>query len=47
VNNANLTDVMAGLSQDLKDRATETPAPVVEDYVLIQGLQNFKRLRPR
>ena len=46
VNNANLTDVMAGLSQDLKDRATETAGAGVETYVLIQGLQNFKRLRP-
>jgi hypothetical protein len=37
---------MAGLSQDLKDRATETAGAGVETYVLIQGLQNFKRLRP-
>jgi len=46
VNNANLTDVMAALSQDLKQRGTEAAGAGPETYLLIQGLQNFKRLRP-
>ena len=37
---------MAALSQDLKQRATESAATGPETYLLIQGLQNFKRLRP-
>ena len=45
VNNANLAEVMAGLAEELKERGTENAAPGVETFVLIQGLQNFKKLR--
>ena len=46
VNNASLTEVMAGLAEDLKQRGTEHAAAGLETFVLIQGLQNFKKLRP-
>ncbi len=46
VNNANLAEVMAELSADLKQRGTEAAGAGPETFVLIQGLQNFKRLRP-
>jgi S-DNA-T family DNA segregation ATPase FtsK/SpoIIIE len=46
VNNANLTDVMAGLSADLKQPGAEQSTDRPETYILIQGLQNFKKLRP-
>jgi hypothetical protein len=42
--NSNLTEVMAGLAAELKHRAeNESSGP--EIFVLIQGLQNFKKLR--
>ena len=42
--NANLAEVMTGLAEELKQRAeNETSGP--EIFVLIQGLQNFKKLR--
>ena len=42
--NSNLAEVMAGLAEELKRRAeNETTGP--EIFVLIQGLQNFKKLR--
>jgi hypothetical protein len=44
VGNAELPEVMAGLAEELKQRADqETSGP--EIFVLIQGLQNFKKLR--
>jgi len=46
VNNANLNEVMAGLAEELKQRGAEHAAPGLETFVLIQGLQNFKKLRP-
>jgi hypothetical protein len=42
--NGNLAEVMAGLAEELKRRADqESSGP--EIFVLIQGLQNFKKLR--
>lgn len=46
VNNATLPEVMAGLSGELKQRGGEQGGePGLETFVLIQGLQNFKKLR--
>ncbi len=42
--NGNLTEVMAGLAEELKRRA-ENESFGAEIFVLIQGLQNFKKLR--
>jgi len=42
--NANLADVMASLSEELK-RRSETEASGPEIFVLIHDLQNFKKLR--
>ncbi|MGO8767066.1 MAG: FtsK/SpoIIIE domain-containing protein [Limisphaerales bacterium] len=41
--NANLAEVMAGLGEELKRRADDSAAP--EIFLLINGLQNFKKLR--
>ena len=42
--NSNLAEVMTGLAEELNQRAeNESSAP--EMFVLIQGLQNFKKLR--
>jgi hypothetical protein len=47
VNNANLAEVMASLSADLKQRGGEQAGGAgIETFILIQGLQNFKKLRP-
>jgi len=47
VNNANLAEVMTALSEDLKLRGTEQAGSAgIETYLIIQGLQNFKKLRP-
>ena len=42
--NSNLTDVITSLAEELKRRAENEPAGP-EIFVLIQGLQNFKKLR--
>jgi len=42
--NSNLAGVMAALAEELKQRAENEPAGP-EIFVLIQGLQNFKKLR--
>jgi hypothetical protein len=42
--NSNLAEVMANLAEELKRRA-ENEASGPEIFVLIQGLQNFKKLR--
>jgi hypothetical protein len=42
--NSNLAEVMAGLAEELKRRAENEPSGP-EIFVLIQGLQNFKKLR--
>jgi hypothetical protein len=43
-NNSNLPEVMAALAEELKQRA-ENDSAGPEIFVLIQGLQNFKKLR--
>ena len=43
VSNANLADVMGGLAEDFKKRAENPNLP--EIFLLINGLQNFKKLR--
>jgi hypothetical protein len=42
--NANLAEVMAALAEELKQRA-DNESSGAEIFVLIQGLQNFKKLR--
>jgi hypothetical protein len=42
--NSNLAEVMTGLAEELKRRA-ENESAGLEIFVLIQGLQNFKKLR--
>ena len=42
--NSNLAEVMAALAEELKQRSENEPA-AQEIFVLIQGLQNFKKLR--
>jgi hypothetical protein len=43
--NANLVEVMSGLAEELKKRAGDEKTGEPEIFVLIQGLQNFKKLR--
>ncbi|HEY1662204.1 MAG TPA: FtsK/SpoIIIE domain-containing protein [Verrucomicrobiae bacterium] len=43
VGNAELAEVMAGLAEELKNRTDNSTAP--EIFLLINGLQNFKKLR--
>jgi hypothetical protein len=45
VNNANLTEVFTGLAAELKRREGEDQSSSPEIFILIHGLQNFKRLR--
>ncbi|HEY3762754.1 MAG TPA: FtsK/SpoIIIE domain-containing protein [Verrucomicrobiae bacterium] len=43
VGNANLSEAMAGLAEEMKKRSEGSVAP--EIFLLINGLQNFKKLR--
>ena len=43
--NSNLAETMAALEEELKSRGEKTPASAPEIFVLIQGAQNFKKLR--
>jgi hypothetical protein len=43
--NANLAETMSGLDEELKKRGENAAASAPEIFVLIQGLQNFKKLR--
>ena len=43
--NSNLAEVMAGLAEELKRRAAMKRPAAPEIFVLIHGLQNFKKLR--
>ena len=43
--NSNLTETMGGLAEELKKRAADEKAGAAETFVLIHGLQNFKKLR--
>jgi hypothetical protein len=45
VNNSNLDRTMSGLADELKRRGAEDKAKTPEIFVLVQGLQNFKKLR--
>jgi hypothetical protein len=44
-NNSNLAEVMTSLSDDLKRRGGSENGTAPETFVLIQGLQNFKKLK--
>jgi hypothetical protein len=44
-NNGNLAEVMNGLADDLKQRAGGEKSGAPETFVLIHGLQNYKKLR--
>jgi DNA segregation ATPase FtsK/SpoIIIE-like protein len=43
--NSNLAETMAGLAEELKKRAADESAAAPDIFVLIHGLQNFKKLR--
>jgi hypothetical protein len=43
--NANLAETMGALAEELKKRAVDESAAAPETFVLIHGLQNFKKLR--
>jgi DNA segregation ATPase FtsK/SpoIIIE, S-DNA-T family len=43
--NSNLAEIMNGLAGDLKGRTGADPAGAPETFVLIHGLQNYKKLR--
>ena len=43
--NSNLAEVMGGLAEELKKRSAYESAAAPETFVLIHGLQNFKKLR--
>jgi S-DNA-T family DNA segregation ATPase FtsK/SpoIIIE len=43
--NVNLAETMGALAEELKKRAADESAPAPETFVLIHGLQNFKKLR--
>ena len=43
--NSNLAEVMSGLAEELKKRVADESAAAPETFVLIHGLQNFKKLR--
>ena len=45
VNNANVAEVFGGLAKDLKRRGEEEAVPAPDIFVLIHGLQNYKKLR--
>jgi DNA segregation ATPase FtsK/SpoIIIE, S-DNA-T family len=43
--NSSLAETMSGLAEDLKKRTADESAPAPETFVLVYGLQNFKKLR--
>jgi hypothetical protein len=43
--NSNLAETMSGLAEELKKRTADESAAAPETFVLIHGLQNFKKLR--
>jgi S-DNA-T family DNA segregation ATPase FtsK/SpoIIIE len=45
LNNNNLGEVLGELAEDLKRRTSDENAEAPETFVLIQGLQNFKKLK--
>ena len=44
-NGNNLTEIMAGLAEDLKRRSGDEHSAAPDTFILIQGLQNFKKLK--
>jgi DNA segregation ATPase FtsK/SpoIIIE, S-DNA-T family len=44
-NNANLAETITSLAEELKKRGENTATSAPEIFVLIQGIQNFKKLR--
>ncbi len=44
-NNGNLPEIMSGLAEELKKRGENTSSSAPEIFVLVQGIQNFKKLR--
>ncbi len=44
-NNGNLQETISSLAEELKKRGENTPSAAPEIFVLIQGIQNFKKLR--
>ena len=44
-NNSNLAEIMNGVAGDLKSRTTADAAGAPETFILIHGLQNYKKLR--
>jgi hypothetical protein len=45
VNNSNLAETMISLAEELKRRTDDEKAKSAEIFILVQGLQNFKKLR--
>jgi hypothetical protein len=45
VNNSNLAETMISLAEELKRRTDDETAKSAEIFILVQGLQNFKKLR--
>jgi DNA segregation ATPase FtsK/SpoIIIE, S-DNA-T family len=45
VGNGNLTETMSCLAEEMKQRTSDENAKSPEIFILIQGLQNFKKLR--
>jgi hypothetical protein len=45
VGNATLAETMGGLAEELKKRTADESAAAPETFVLVHGLQNFKKLR--
>ncbi len=45
VGNSNLAEAMNGLAEELKRRTDDENAKAPETFILVQGLQNFKKLR--
>jgi len=45
VNNSNLAETMSVLAEELKRRTNDEKAKSSETFILVQGLQNFKKLR--
>ena len=43
--NSNLAETMSALAEELKKRADDESAAAPETFVLVHGLQNFKKLR--
>ena len=45
IGNGNLDEAMSRLAEELKQRTADEPVTSPETFILVQGLQNFKKLR--